>query len=461
MELTPESIANVEFVERRRGGYDIAQVDDFLEKAGNEFARVLFKAEKADERVAAAETRASEAEKRAKQLEEIVADLRKQLATARDGADAPKEPSSEAGPPSREEQVGNVARALIIAQEAADQALQEARNEAQSIVEAARERSEQQLADTTKKIDALVVEGKARADREYATRREEALAAVVELESRRAALSEIISRLEARLAGYREDLRRAAVELTAIADDPSLIGERADSEALGHETSAAAPAATDGPVVEEAGTAPEESPVAAEVVADTEITEGAGGASSADGTEDGDDGAATAADEPAAASAPGEQEVLELDLAASEAAAGEAGAAQRADDATADGEVDDPAEFVDLRSSNEEPADEAAAGEEWEPGSWSRLAAELPDDDDGPDETRVVAAPKDVALATSPATGMDQPTEAIDKVELIRDRYLEDLAQAVNTDLDGDDEAFSSFFEGTSDAKARRFGWRR
>ncbi len=42
-----------------------------------------------------------------------------------------------------------------------------------------------------------------------------------------------------------------------------------------------------------------------------------------------------------------------------------------------------------------------------------------------------------------------------------RDRYMEELDSAVNEAVPTDDEAMTAFFEGSADAKNRRFGWRR
>ena len=56
---------------------------------------------------------------------------------------------------------------------------------------------------------------------------------------------------------------------------------------------------------------------------------------------------------------------------------------------------------------------------------------------------------------------VDEPTEALDRAEIVRDRFLEELDQAVNADLDDEDDIMAAFLEGSSDSKSRRFGWRR
>ena len=50
---------------------------------------------------------------------------------------------------------------------------------------------------------------------------------------------------------------------------------------------------------------------------------------------------------------------------------------------------------------------------------------------------------------------------AADRVGTHRDRFMEELDSAVNEAVDMDDDAMTAFFQGTSDSRARRFGWRR
>ena len=90
------------------------------------------------------------------------------------------------------------------------------------------------------------------------------------------------------------------------------------------------------------------------------------------------------------------------------------------------------------------------ADQEWEPGSWSRLetsgAADVEETISLADEPARHTAPHIIA---EPVTGSG------------RDRYLQDLDDAVNPTDDSDDEAMTAFFEGSTDSRNRRFGWRR
>lgn len=511
MELTPETFEKAEFIERRRGGYDIEQVETFLEETGTEFARMLVKFKQAESRVASANDKASEAESRAKRLEAENNELRGKLEAAEESAKS-SAVEREATPvpvastatavdvaASHESQVESVARALVIAQDASDRALAQAKAEAQSILSAANENAERQLSETNTKIDALVREAKSRADREFAGRREEAITEIADLESRRSELGDLLSRLEGRISGYRQDLRRAAEELVSIAEDPTLMGNR--------------PATIDAHLVDADGADSDESTVEDTDVVDDEVSEVASGKGhDLDEVEAAERRVVAeseaVADESADSVVEVETETVDPSATADEADADEADADEARDTSDIDVEkaqsvhgtlIDDddvaPA-YLDLRTTatdesdvDSQADDEASdgddsedSGDNWEPGSWSRVLGDLDDDDDDGDDA-VVAAGASVGTTSTPATQtasrtaqvkavstvsdgrdlslVDEPTEALDRAEIVRDRFLEELDQAVNADLDDEDDIMAAFLEGSSDSKSRRFGWRR
>lgn len=493
MELTPETFEKAEFVERRRGGYDIDQVEAFLEETGTEFARMLMEFEKAEGKVAAAEARADKLKRTVEELQQRLAAAEKaQHATdAQSGGGSAAQPSGG----TIDDQAGNVARALILAQEAADQALKEAHNEARHIVESARAQSEREVAETNAKIEALVIEGKARADQEFAARREDALTAVVELESRRAVLIDVISRLEERVDSYSEDMRRAATELLAIADNPSMLGQRSGSQpSSGNDAEVISPSEVE--VVSVDKTLEEVEDESVEVLdlssestlieADTAGTDDEVSDDSDEPIESeskSDSGTDEKAGEPAplveaasdndslvAETAAADDEDVETDIDDSEES-------ETIDDSNTDDGADAQSEqgYLDLRDGVEESS-EASDGA-WGPGSWAKIAEELDDADDDFDEPAPASQTRESLIAKLPSpsgaghsgsvdvaatsTSMDDPTEFIDPVGLVRDRYLEELDQAVNNELNSEDEVLAAFLEGSSDAKARRFGWRR
>jgi hypothetical protein len=70
----------------------------------------------------------------------------------------------------------------------------------------------------------------------------------------------------------------------------------------------------------------------------------------------------------------------------------------------------------------------------------------------------VVDAGETISLADEPSPSQQVP--AIHAEPASGDRYLKDLDTAVNESAE-DDEAMTAFFEGSSDSRNRRFGWRR
>lgn len=557
MELTPETFEKAEFVERRRGGYDIDQVETFLEETGTEFARMLVKFERREADLATANDRVAELEKQVSDLRQkltlttdrlIDTEQRLEAEVAARAAEADAAGAGGGAPQqSSEEDVTNVAKALLLAQEAADKALRDARAEAKAIVDGANARSERQFAETTTKIAALVNEAKARADREYAARKEAISEELTEMELRREELAENISRMEVRISGYRDDLRRAGEELISIADDPAFLGS--DDE-VDEARPAGVPA-----VAADAARTPEDStgePVAEVAAADeADVVEEPESDSAAVVDDAVDDGVEPTADvdeedlDEASADAVVEEPATIVEEATGATAEDESGE-DAVDEADAGDEADgvvedttDPAVVADERvettrtpgtrgdrrgpqlaqgwfdadppSTRDEPQDRSpeepsevpsaesdAANEdtldlrsttksdetpgravdpdrgEWGPGSWSMIEKSLQERKEssgGDAEAARDADAIEVEASTSvtPAVGGatpggstdDDATEAIDRVELIRDRYLEELDQAVNTELDAEDEALAAFLEGTGDSKARRFGWRR
>ena len=87
-------------------------------------------------------------------------------------------------------------------------------------------RADRQLAEAQAEAEELIRRARSQADSEYAERRIRALDEVQGMEERRAQLADVITQLEARLAGYREDLTRTAEELTLLASDPDRLGAR-------------------------------------------------------------------------------------------------------------------------------------------------------------------------------------------------------------------------------------------
>ena len=104
----------------------------------------------------------------------------------------------------------------------------------------------------------------------------------------------------------------------------------------------------------------------------------------------------------------------------------------------------EPVDWSDEVLALTEGADADAQGDRWGPGSWAQVEAELVADEP-------IAAEQSAVVDGSDASATGR-----------RDRFMEELDSAVNEAVDlEDDDAMTAFFEGSSDTRARRFGWRR
>ena len=371
MDLTPELFEKVEFTERRRG-YDTEQVETFLEQAGTALAQLLGRVRQTEERAAGAEVRLVEMEDRLRAAE---ADA----VAARTAAEAAPRPLDE------EAEVEQAARTLLMARRTAEAIENEARDKAQTLLLEAKARADRQVQEAHTEAEETLARARSQADREGADRRTQMLDEVRELEARRVELTEIVGQLDARLAGYRDELTRAATELTALAEDPSRIGVRATVAVPPDEViPAAEPVTGSVPVAEPVtGSVPVAEPVTGSVTGAVPTVDPISGSVPSVGVEFG--GLADAPVDPATATS----ELAEVVPPASADSWGVS------DDAT----VVDPEAF------------------------------------DAPVE--------------EPVTGTT------------RDRFLDDLEQAINDPEPESDEAMTAFFEGSSDSRSRRFGWRR
>jgi len=217
MELTPELFEKIEFTERRKG-YDTDQVETFLEEAGTALAQLLARYRHIEERAAAAEARLSEADARIAHAEDRA--NRAEAHARQAAAAAVPDPSAE------QAEVEQAARTLLMARRTAEAMEQEARQQAQNLLGEAKTRADRQLGEAQAEAEELIRRARIQAEQEYAERRVRAQDEVVALEERRAQLGDVITQLEARLAGYREDLTRTSEELSRLASDPDRLGAR-------------------------------------------------------------------------------------------------------------------------------------------------------------------------------------------------------------------------------------------
>jgi cell division initiation protein len=202
MEVTPKTFREVQFREKLRGGYHPEDVDEFLEQAAVGVEALLAQLREAEERVARAERAAAEA-------------------------------STD----------DTLKRVLVIAQRAADQAVQEAREEAERLLEEAKSKAGAVLADAEERAQRAYERGLAesRANLEKA---EEALRHTQhEAEVLREWVDKQREQLLRALDEARDSVQRASLSgeppLSARRDGPPMAG----AQPMAHETVAAEPSA--------------------------------------------------------------------------------------------------------------------------------------------------------------------------------------------------------------------------
>jgi DivIVA domain-containing protein len=497
MDLTPETFEKVTFDEKR-GGYNVDQVEAFLEETGTEFAQMLARFTHTTQLAAAAEERAAMAEGRLAQADAVLAEATERVQRAERAARAAQQQAAEAqaaaadavardaasssvARANEDQEVEQAAKTLLMAHRTAEATVNEARGQAQSLLEDASAKADRLQADSVAEAEELVRAARVKAEEEYASRRAEMIAEVGSLESRRAQLEDVMAQLEARLDGYRSELSRTAEELSSLASDPERLGQRpglsipADEVLSAQQTLASALDASEGFLESDPLSGSE--PTAVDAAAEQYL----------DGAED-----ATLERSPSDSGTP---DSGTPDSGISDSLTTQGGAQPFAGSSAGD-------EYLDLTESADSSASADPSSDSWGPGSWSRLESELPS---GPEDSLSASGSITTTAATSsvatvpPLTSVSlldaetevtdtpqaeqipevslaweaeeeltdsRPTQAVDTADQPKDRFMQELDDAVNdTGAAGPetagDEAMTAFFEGNSDSKARRFGWRR
>jgi len=231
-ELTPELFEKAEFTERRRG-YDIDQVERFLEETGTAVAQLLVRYRQIEERAVHAESRVAEAEARAAAAAEKAASAQP----------APAAPAPAAGM-SEAEEIERATTTLVMARRTAEATVGEARAEAQGIVSEARAGADRIVADARSEAEAELADGRARVEEVVST-----------LEQRRDHLTGLVAEFETRIATYRNQLAEVAGALNAMVADPEALAERPEivvpKSASGYSTDLLGPVVA--PTAERAG----------------------------------------------------------------------------------------------------------------------------------------------------------------------------------------------------------------
>jgi DivIVA domain-containing protein len=221
MDVTPQLIEQIDFAERRFGGYDPDQVDDFLERVGATIARLQDEARALNERAERAEHALAEAQRAASEATAAVA-----------AAPAPVADDTD---------IEQATSTLLLAKRTAEAAISEARTEASRLLSDARSRSEAETRDAAAEADRLVREAQAQrddllrraredADAEFSEQRERFRAEIADLDATKVRCADDVRLLEGRVAEYRKDLVEVHAAISGLLDDPDSLRTRSPLE---------------------------------------------------------------------------------------------------------------------------------------------------------------------------------------------------------------------------------------
>ncbi|WP_263457646.1 DivIVA domain-containing protein [Nocardioides pantholopis] len=212
MPLTPEDVSNKRFTPvRLREGYDMGEVDQFLDEVEAELARLTKENDDLRAKLSAAQSGAPAPAPAEKAPEPVVQEKAPEPAPAPTPAPAPYAPGSGSIQTIRVETVPEAssaaARLLEIATRNADEVMEDAKNEADKIVGAARTKAERLESESKSKADRLEADARTRAqmlDSETAERRQTLFG---ELERERDRLTNEVETLRSFEREYRSRLK--------------------------------------------------------------------------------------------------------------------------------------------------------------------------------------------------------------------------------------------------------------
>jgi DivIVA domain-containing protein len=239
MDVTPQLIEQIDFVERRHG-YDQDEVDEFLERVGATIASL--------------QTQIAELSGRATRAEAEVVALRDQ-------------PPAEPRALSDEQDVEQATSTLLLAKRTAEAAISEARQEAAKLLSDARSHADAETTEATAEADRLVRDAHAQreellklareeADAEKVAQRDRLEAEIAALDQRKRAITDDISLVESRLDEYRSGLESVAASIRAVLDDPDSLRVKAPVDLADTPTGSAFYYTGSNPVVSAADSTP-------------------------------------------------------------------------------------------------------------------------------------------------------------------------------------------------------------
>ena len=200
MDGSPQLLTDVKFTQLRKGGYDPEEVDNYLERINDAVAKLAEKLRAATEQAESATAQ--------------VADARRAQAAAE--AELERLQGGGAAVPADEE----LAKVLVLAQRAADQAIEEANATATQTVADARAKSVNLLAEAEQERERLLLKAHKKADAAAEARARQLSEQVEALAAARADLEADVEVLRAHLGGERDRLRELVDSVRSAIDDP-------------------------------------------------------------------------------------------------------------------------------------------------------------------------------------------------------------------------------------------------
>jgi len=222
MDGNPQLLTDVKFSTHRKG-YDPDEVDNFLERVSAAVAQLQDKLRQATERAEAADAQLAEARR-------LQAEAEAAAEQARAGA-----PSSAGAPVAATDGDEELKKVLVLAQRAADQAVEEANSTATRTVADARAKAVNLLAEAEQERDRMLAKARKKADAAAEERARELHEQVTVLDAARADLRADVDALSRYLDGERDRLRTQLGELTRVVEDPAALALLAGPELRGTE----------------------------------------------------------------------------------------------------------------------------------------------------------------------------------------------------------------------------------
>jgi DivIVA domain-containing protein len=203
MEGTPQLLTDVKFTQLRKGGYDPEEVDNYLERINDAVAKLADNLRAATELAESAQAQLADARRAQEEAES-------ELARIRGGGMVSSAPAADE----------EVAKVLVLAQRAADQAVDEANETATKTVADARAKAVNLLADAEQERERLLVKAHKKADAVAEDRARTLNDQVAALSSAKADLETDVAALTTHLELERDRLRDAIESVRAALDDP-------------------------------------------------------------------------------------------------------------------------------------------------------------------------------------------------------------------------------------------------